>query len=87
MAITMQYAPYELRESDWEAERETLGDHIVNYLNAYAPNLKELILHRQVITPLDWEQTYGLTEGSILSWADGAGSVVSNATCARLGAV
>jgi len=65
MAITMQYAPYELRENSWEIEREALGDHIVNCLSQYAPNLPELILHRQVITPLDWEQIYGLTEGSI----------------------
>jgi phytoene dehydrogenase-like protein len=65
MAITMQYAPYELRESSWDAEREALGDHIVDCLSAYAPNLQELIVNRQVITPLDWEQVYGLTEGSI----------------------
>jgi phytoene dehydrogenase-like protein len=65
MAITMQYAPYELHESNWDEEREVLGDHIVQTLSQYAPNLKELILHRQVITPLDWEQVYGLTEGSI----------------------
>ena len=65
ISITMQYAPYELREGTWGEEREALGDHIVQTLSQYAPNLKELILHRQVITPLDWEQTYGLTEGSI----------------------
>jgi phytoene dehydrogenase-like protein len=65
MAITMQYAPYELREGNWDMEREALGDHIVDRLSAYAPNLKELILQRQVITPLDWERSYSLTEGSI----------------------
>jgi phytoene dehydrogenase-like protein len=65
MTITMQYAPYELRESSWNMEREALGDHIVETLNQYAPGLSQLILHRQIITPLDWEQTYGLTEGSI----------------------
>jgi phytoene dehydrogenase-like protein len=65
MTITMQYAPYELRESSWNMEREGLGDHVVEILSQYAPGLKELILHRQILTPLDWEQTYGLTEGSI----------------------
>lgn len=65
MAITMQYAPYELRQSTWDAEREALGDHIVQTVSQYAPNLPGLISQRQVITPLDWEQTYGLTEGSI----------------------
>ncbi len=63
MSITMQYAPYKLRESNWEEQREALGDHIINTLARYAPNLKELILHRQVITPLDWDREYGLTEG------------------------
>lgn len=65
MSITMQYAPYKLRQGKWEALREQLGDHIINTLSEYAPNLKDLILHRQVITPLDWEREYGLTEGSI----------------------
>ncbi len=63
MSITMQYAPYRLRESDWEEQREKLGDNIINTLSEYAPNLKELILHRQVLTPLDWEREYALTEG------------------------
>jgi phytoene dehydrogenase-like protein len=65
MSITMQYAPYHLAGSDWDAQREALGDKIIDTLAQYAPNLKELILHRQVITPLDWERDYGLTEGGI----------------------
>jgi len=63
MSITMQYAPYKLRDGDWDEQREKLGDHIINTLAAYAPNIKDIILHRQVITPLDWERDYGLTEG------------------------
>ncbi len=63
MSITMQYAPYKLREGNWDEQREKLGDHLINTLAAYAPNIKNLILHRQVITPLDWERDYGLTEG------------------------
>jgi phytoene dehydrogenase-like protein len=65
MSITMQYAPYHLRPTNWEGERERLGDKIVATLAQYAPDLPELIRHCQVITPLDWEQEYGLTEGSI----------------------
>lgn len=65
MSIRMQYAPYELAGGDWAAQREPLGDLIVDTLAQYAPDLKQLILHRQVLTPLDWEQEYGLTEGSI----------------------
>ncbi len=63
MSITMQYAPYHLKESHWDEQREKLGDHIVAALAQYAPNLKELVLHRQVLTPLDWEREYFLTEG------------------------
>lgn len=65
MSITMQYAPYHLRDESWEEKREALGDKIVAALAPYASGLPDLILHRQVITPLDWEREYGLTEGSI----------------------
>jgi phytoene dehydrogenase-like protein len=65
MSITMQYAPYQLRDTDWESQRERLGDTIIKTLAVYAPNLEGLIQKRQLITPLDWEREYGLTEGSI----------------------
>lgn len=65
LTITMHYAPYCLRDGDWTIERETLADLILTTLTPYAPNLRSLILHRQALSPLDWEQTYGLTEGSI----------------------
>ncbi|MEK7729817.1 MAG: NAD(P)/FAD-dependent oxidoreductase [candidate division KSB1 bacterium] len=63
MSITMQYAPYKLREGNWDEQRAALGDHIINTLAQYAPNVRDLILHRQVLTPLDWEREYSLTEG------------------------
>ncbi|MFQ5614065.1 MAG: phytoene desaturase family protein [Anaerolineae bacterium] len=65
MSITVQYAPYHLRQGDWETGREALAEAVIEALAAYAPGLRDLILHRQVLTPLDWEQRYGLTEGSI----------------------
>ncbi len=66
MSIIMQYAPYHLKDSGWdEPQRQALADTVVNTLAQYAPNLKPLIRHSQVLTPLDWEQTYSLTEGSI----------------------
>ncbi len=51
--------------SDWDSRREELGDLIVNTLAEYAPNLKELIAGRKVLTPLDLERTFGLTGGHI----------------------
>jgi phytoene dehydrogenase-like protein len=65
MSITVQFAPYHLRDGDWDSERERFTDHVIAALAAYAPNLPELIQQRQTITPLDWERDYGLTEGSI----------------------
>lgn len=51
--------------SDWDSRREELGDAIVNALSEYAPNLKELIVARRVLTPLDLERTFGLSGGHI----------------------
>src|SRR5688572_25928976 len=65
MSIHAQFAPYQLKEGDWDSRREELGDVIVNALSAYAPNLKKLIVGRQVLTPLDLERTYGLSGGHI----------------------
>jgi phytoene dehydrogenase-like protein len=56
------------REPDplyWDERREAFGDAVVNAITEYAPNLKDIILHRQVLTPLDIERTFGLTEGNI----------------------
>jgi phytoene dehydrogenase-like protein len=66
MSIYAQFAPYALREGDWASRREELGDAIVNTLAAYAPDLKGLVVARQVLTPLDLEETYGLTGGHAL---------------------
>jgi phytoene dehydrogenase-like protein len=64
MSIYMQYAPYKLKVN-WEEQREALGQTVIQTLAQYAPNLSELILERQIITPLDLEEKYGLTGGQI----------------------
>jgi phytoene dehydrogenase-like protein len=65
MSIYMQYAPFKLKGTDWETQRKALGQTIVQTLSQYAPNLPELILTHQIITPQDLEDTYGLTGGHI----------------------
>jgi len=65
MSIWMQYAPYHLREANWNERREALGETVVNVIEEYAPGFKTSILHRQILTPLDLEQVYGLTEGHL----------------------
>jgi phytoene dehydrogenase-like protein len=64
MSIYMQYAPYKLK-GDWEEQRKALGQTVVKTLAQYAPNLPELILTHQIITPRDLEENYGLTGGQI----------------------
>ena len=64
MSVYMQYAPYKLK-GNWEQQRQALGQTIVQTLAQYAPNLPELILTHQIITPLDLEEKYGLTGGQI----------------------
>ena len=65
MTCFVQYVPYHLREGTWDENRETLGDRVVRKISEHAPNVSRSILARQVLTPLDLERTYGLTEGNI----------------------
>jgi phytoene dehydrogenase-like protein len=61
----VQYVPYKLREGHWDEKRELLGDRVVKKIAEYAPSVPGTIVARQVLTPLDLERTYGLTEGNI----------------------
>ena len=67
MSIFVQYAPYHIKEgpSHWPERREAFGDAVIDTLSEYCPTLKDSILHRQVLTPWDLEQEFGLTEGNI----------------------
>lgn len=65
MSCFVQYAPYELRDGTWGEKREAFGDAVIDTLVQYIPNLKEIILHRQVLTPLDIERMIGITQGNI----------------------
>jgi phytoene dehydrogenase-like protein len=63
----VQYAPYDLDPSlgGWDAQREAFGETVVDTIAERAPNIRDLIVGRQVLTPLDMERTMGLTEGNI----------------------
>jgi len=65
MSIYAQYAPYKLKNGDWESQRKALGQAVVQTLAQYAPDLPEMILSHQIITPQDLEDNYGLTGGHI----------------------
>ncbi len=63
MSIVAQYAPRELRDSDWEAEREAFGDRVIERLELVAPGIGKLVKAREVLTPLDLEGELGLRGG------------------------
>ena len=65
MSCFVQYAPFHLADGTWDDQRDAFGDTVIDTLSEYAPNLKDIILHRQVVTPLDLEREWGLSEGNI----------------------
>ena len=65
LSCFVQYAPYALEAGTWDQQRDPFGDAVIDTLAEYAPNIRDLILHRQVLTPLDLERDFGLTEGNI----------------------
>jgi phytoene dehydrogenase-like protein len=65
LSCFVQYAPYTLARGTWDAERDAFGDAVVDTIAGYAPNIRQIIRHRQVLTPLDLEREFGLTEGNI----------------------
>jgi phytoene dehydrogenase-like protein len=69
LSMFVQYAPYRLAEGHWDDIKEGFADRCLETLAQYAPNVPGAVLHRQVISPLDLERTYGLTGGSIFQGA------------------
>ena len=67
MSTFIAYTPYKLRESDWDTERQNLGDTVQATFESFFPGFGDLVLHREVVTPLDIERTVGLSEGNIFA--------------------
>ena len=65
MSCFVQYAPYHLANGSWDEQREAFGDTVIDTLAEYAPNIRGIVRHRQVLTPLDLEREWGLSEGNI----------------------
>ena len=66
MSCFVQYAPYKLRPGlNWDEQREAFGNNVINTISEYAPNIKNIIINKQVLTPLDLEREFGLSEGNI----------------------
>jgi phytoene dehydrogenase-like protein len=65
MSVYVQFAPYQLAGTDWTTARDQLATTVVRTLERYAPGIWNAIEHRLVLTPVDLEETYGLTRGHI----------------------
>jgi phytoene dehydrogenase-like protein len=65
LSCFVQYAPYAPAAGTWDDQREAFGDAVIDTIAEHAPNIRDIILHRQVLTPLDLEREFGLTEGNI----------------------
>src|SRR6201987_45251 len=65
LSCFVQYAPYKLAEGTWDDQKEAFGNTVIDTIAEYAPNIKNIIIGKQFITPLDIERQTGLTEGNI----------------------
>src|SRR5271156_6633480 len=65
LSCFVQYAPYKLAKGTWDDQREAFGDAVINTIAEHAPNIKKIITGRQILTPLDLERDFGLTQGNI----------------------
>lgn len=68
-SLFVQYAPYKLAEGDWDAIKEGFADRCIDEVTRYAPNFRDAVLHRQVLSPLDLEREFSLTGGNIFQGA------------------
>lgn len=69
VSIFVQYAPYQLAQGGWDDIKEQFADRCIAELARYAPNVPGAIEHRQILSPLDLERTFGLTGGNIMQGA------------------
>jgi phytoene dehydrogenase-like protein len=65
MGIFLQYAPYTLKGTNWDREREPYTERVLDVIEEYCPNIRSLVEHKQTLTPLDLERRFGLTGGNI----------------------
>ena len=69
LSMFVQYAPYKLTDGNWDDIKESFADRCIEALAEYAPNVPAAIEHRQVLSPLDLERTFGITGGNIMQGA------------------
>ncbi len=65
LSCFVQYAPYKLADGNWDEQRESFGNNVIDTIAEHAPNIRDIIIDKQVLTPLDLEREFGLTQGNI----------------------
>jgi phytoene dehydrogenase-like protein len=77
LSMFVQYAPYHLKGTTWDNERDRFADRCFDILNEYAPNFKKSVIARQIIAPPDMEKLWGITGGNIMQGSMGLSNVFS----------
>ena len=65
LSVCFQFAPYQLKEGNWNSRRRELADIVIKTLSVYSPNLASLVEAAHVVTPEDLERDYGFSGGHI----------------------
>lgn len=65
MGIFLQYAPYTLKDSNWDRERKRYTERILDVVEEYCPNIRSVVVEKQTLTPLDLERRFHITGGNI----------------------
>jgi phytoene dehydrogenase-like protein len=65
MSIFLQYTPYDLKETTWDEMREPYSERVIDVIGQYAPNIRDILVSKQVLSPIDLEQRFGITGGNI----------------------
>ena len=85
LSCFVQYAPYKLAQGTWDDQREAFGDTVIDTIAEHAPNIKKIIVGRQILTPLDLEREFGLTQGNIFQGELSLEQLIFSAPRPRLG--
>lgn len=65
LSCFVQYAPYKLADGTWDDQKEAFGNNVIDTIAEHAPNIRDIIVGKQFLTPLDMEREFGLTQGNI----------------------
>jgi phytoene dehydrogenase-like protein len=77
LSMFVQYAPYHLKGTTWDAEKDKFADRCFDVLTEYAPNFKRSVIDRQVIPPPEMERLWGITGGNIMQGSMSLASMFS----------